>query len=138
MAKARILMLEDSESDIFLLRHALDELAEEYELTVFRDGEQAVRHLTNSRTSKLEVEPCVVLLDLHLPRVDGMEVLRAIREESRFGEVPVILCTSGATPEQQAAIRALGAQYRPKPSDLDEVCKLAADLIELCKSPSTA
>jgi CheY-like chemotaxis protein len=130
----KILIVDDNESDIYLLRHALDERGEEYDLIVLDDGEKAIQFVDRHRLTPHAPEPCVILLDLHLPKRDGLEVLRAIRREPAISHIHVVLVTSSASPLEQAAIRAAGADLRVKPTRLSEFAKLAADLIEICKS----
>ncbi len=134
MSSLKILIVDDNESDIFLLRHALDELGEDYHLVVLEDGEQAIEFVDRHRVSPHAPEPCVILLDLHLPKRDGLEVLRAIRREPAISHIHVVLVTTSASPQQEAAIRAVGADLRLKPTGLSEFAKLASDLIEICKS----
>src|SRR6478609_9559285 len=79
MQAARIVIIEDNEGDIQLLRLALDEQKEAYELEILKDGEEALRFVQEHRSGIREPEPCVILLDLHLPRYDGIAILHAIR-----------------------------------------------------------
>src|SRR5579859_603995 len=137
MASVKILIVDDNESDVFLLRNALDERGEDYDLIVMEDGEQAI-HFVNQIKRTLTTEPCVILLDLHLPKRDGLEVLRAIRNEPAVSHVHVVLVTSTASPKEAADVRAAGAELRVKPSKISEFGRLAADLIEICKSFSPA
>jgi len=77
---ARIVVIEDNPADVDLLRYALDRQGEAYELEVLGDGEQALQFVHEHRTGKRDPEPCVIILDLHLPKYDGLEVLRAIKK----------------------------------------------------------
>ena len=138
MRPAKILMIEDSESEIGLLRHALVQQGETYELEILNDGEKALRFVHEHRTGIREPEPCVILLDLYLPRYDGMAVLRAIRQAPALEHIHVVVLTGLATPDQQVEIANLGALYRRKPSGLTELASLAAEIIAICKSFYTA
>jgi CheY-like chemotaxis protein len=64
---AKIVLVEDNSADVFLLRHALDQHAEEYALDVLRDGEEAIQFVNRQRSAGPHGEPCVIVLDLHLP-----------------------------------------------------------------------
>ena len=79
MQPARILVIDDNALDIVLLRHALDQQGEDYELEILSDGEQALQFVHEHRTRVREPEPCVILLDLYLPVYDGMAVRFAKR-----------------------------------------------------------
>ena len=133
MSLPNILLIEDNPSDIHVLRRALDRLNEAVELHVLPDGEAALGFIQNQRDNPHEARPCVIVLDLHLPKYDGLEVLRAIRKEPILNHVRVMVVTGSARPELAEEIRAMGVAYRQKPSRLSEFDELAAELIALCK-----
>jgi len=139
MQPAKILVIEDNEADIFLLRNALDQKGgEDYELEILSDGEEALRFVRENRTGIREPHPCVILLDLHLPRYDGMAILRAIREAPALEHIQVLVLSGLATPQQEIEIASLGGVYRRKSSSLDDLTELAAEIIAICKSFSLA
>jgi CheY-like chemotaxis protein len=127
------LVIEDNEADIQLLRLALDQQEEDYELEILSDGEAALRFVHENRTGVREPEPCVILLDLHLPRYDGMAILSAIREAPPLEHIQILVLSGLANPHQSAEITSLGAFYRQKPSTLDELSELAAEIFAICK-----
>jgi CheY-like chemotaxis protein len=132
MPRAKILVIEDNSSDVFLLRRALIAAqGDDLELEIAADGERALQ-LIRSRVSHHEEQPCVILLDLHLPKHDGFEVLTAIRQNPVLAEVHVMVTTNLASPKEADELRRMGVEYRLKPRDLAEFVKLAADLIEIC------
>src|SRR5579862_5768523 len=131
---ARILVIEDSPADILLLRHALDEHGDEYEIQVLKDGAQAVEFIASQRTFSSEPHPCVVVLDLHLPRHDGLAVLEAIRRAPTLLHIKVIALSSYASPHDEAEIRALGVtRYCEKPLDFEGWITLASDILAICR-----
>jgi CheY-like chemotaxis protein len=133
MPPARILVIEDSEADIQLLRLALDQKDEDYELEILRDGEEALRFVHEHRTGVREPEPCVILLDVQLPRYDGMAVLQAIRKAPALEHIQVVVLSGLVNPKQESELTRLGAFYRRKPSTLDELSELAAEIFAICK-----
>ncbi len=138
MQPARILVIEDNELDIVLLRHALDQQGENYELEILSDGERALQFVHEHRTRVREPEPCVILLDLYLPVYAGMAVLRAIRQAPALEHIHVVVLTAHASPHQEIEIASMGALYRKKSLLLKDVIELAAEIIAICKSSSTA
>ncbi|MDO9713309.1 response regulator [Paracraurococcus lichenis] len=112
MAELRpILLVEDSPNDIELTLAALEKSRLANPVVVARDGVEALDHLF--RTSNADPEraggpllPAVVLLDIKLPRVDGLEVLERIKADPRTRYVPVVMLTSSA--EEQDLIRSYG------------------------------
>jgi CheY-like chemotaxis protein len=135
MQPARILVIEDNEGDIQLLRFALDQQEENYELEILRDGEEALRFVHEHRTGLREPEPCVILLDLHLPRYDGIAILHAIRETPPLEHIQMVVLSGEADPRQKDEMASLGAYYRKKPSTLTELSELAAEIFVICKKP---
>jgi CheY-like chemotaxis protein len=128
MPRAKILVIEDNASDIFLLRRALIAAhGEDFELEIAADGERALQliHSPNGHS------PCVILLDLHLPRHDGFEILEAIRQSPAMSKRHVIVTTNGASPKEESELQTMGIEYRLKPRDLAGFEKLASDLVTI-------
>ena len=132
MPRTKIMVIEDNASDVFLLRRALIAMPDaDFDLEVAADGERALQ-LIHGKESHREVYPGVILLDLHLPRHDGLEILGAIRRNPRFANTPVLVTTSAVSPNEVEELRRMGVDYRLKPRDLAEFGKLAADLVTIC------
>jgi len=134
---AKILLVEDNTADVSLLRMALDEQKEKYELEVLQSGEEALRFVEEHKTGKRKPEPCVILLDLHLARHDGLEILEAIRSAPNLGHIRVVVLSGFASPAEEERIATLGALYVQKPFHLSEFLNLGTRIIELCKSAAT-
>jgi chemotaxis family two-component system response regulator Rcp1 len=128
----KLLVVEDNPSDVFILRRILTEQGGEFEIEVAADGEAALQFVRNQGENNL-AQPCVILLDLHLPKYDGLDVLRAIRQEPSLSHVRVIVLSTAASPQEVKELQRLGAGYRQKPSQLSEFADLAAEVIALCK-----
>src|SRR5512136_399452 len=92
----RILLVEDSPNDVELTLSALSEHHLANEVVVVRDGEEALDYLFHRGVYKLRKpgNPAVVLLDLKLPKVDGLEVLQMMRKNADLKLVPVVILTS--------------------------------------------
>ena len=91
-----ILIVEDNPNDLELTLNALEKSRLANEVIVARDGEEAVDYLfrRNSYAERPAGNPAVVLLDLKLPKLDGLEVLRMVRGDEQIGRTPVVLLTS--------------------------------------------
>jgi CheY-like chemotaxis protein len=131
MPRAKIIVVEDNKSEVFLIRRALLMQTEDLDLEVAEDGERALQFVQGQREHLPGSEHCVILLDLHLPKHDGIEVLRAIRKEPLLSHIYVVVTTNGASPEEEEQLRSLGADFRLKPRDLLQFSELAADLIAI-------
>jgi CheY-like chemotaxis protein len=119
----RILLVEDSANDIELTLGALEENHLANEVVVVRDGAEALDFLYRRGVFKLRKSgnPAVVLLDLKLPRVDGLEVLKQLKADPDLHAIPVVMLTSSR--EEQDLVRSydLGVNaYVVKPVDFQE------------------
>ena len=118
-----ILLAEDSEQDIELTLEALRENNLANDVVVVRDGEQALDYLyaRGEFRNKVNGLPAVILLDLKMPKVDGMEVLRTIRGDAKLRELPVVILTSSR--EEHDLVEAYGVgvnAFVVKPVDFHE------------------
>ena len=90
-----ILLAEDNDGDVFLVRRALEKRGLSHELVVAHNGEEAMLWLNaNAGQEERHVTPNLILLDLNLPRVDGGQLLSHIRKTDTFSRTPVIVLTS--------------------------------------------
>jgi len=92
----RVLLAEDNASDVELTLAALEEHNLANEVVVVRDGVQAWEYLSRSGAyaDRAAVSPAIVLLDLKMPRMDGLEVLRRMRADERLRSIPVVILSS--------------------------------------------
>jgi len=134
MSVPRIVVVEDNPAEVALLRHALDHLHEEYIFEVLSDGEAALQFVQEHRAGSREPEPCVILLDLYLPKHDGLAVLAAIRRQPDLAHIHVMVLTGSVNPADRQKIYSLGALYREKPASVAHYIELAAEILELCKN----
>jgi two-component system, chemotaxis family, response regulator Rcp1 len=124
--RIQVLLAEDNPGDVYLVREALSLEKLEFELLVRSDGEQMSDFIDEIDTGALPC-PDVVLLDLNLPRRSGVSVLERLRQSTLCGEVPVIVVTSSASPQDREMATRLGASsYFQKPSDFDEFMRLGS------------
>lgn len=131
---ARIVVVEDIASDVRLLRHALEELGESAVLEVLRDGEEALQFVHEHRMFVRQPDPCVIVLDLHLPKYDGVAVLKAIKQEPSLAHIRIVVLTASSSPKEELDVRQMGVRlYRRKPSNLDEFIEVAREILAICK-----
>jgi CheY-like chemotaxis protein len=129
---AQILVIDDDHGEVQELREALTECREPYELSVLQDGEAALRFVADHRSGLRQREPCVIVLDLNLPKHDALAVLAAIRSEPALSHIKVLVVSTLAAPATQALLRTMGGLYRERPRDLPGLLDMAVQLLALC------
>ena len=119
-----ILLVEDNQDDVDLALHALQQGKLANNVVVARDGEEALDFLFCRGVfaqRSFERPPKLVLLDLKLPRVDGMEVLKQVKSDPRTKTIPIVIMTSSKEERDLVAGYNLGANsYIQKPVDFDQ------------------
>ena len=127
----RILLVEDDPKDVELTLTALDEYNLANEVVVAVDGEQALDYLyyRGNFLRRVRENPAVVLLDLKLPKVDGLEVLRQMRSDENLMMIPVVVLTSSHEEKDVVASYRLGVNaYVVKPVDFHEFVNAIKEL----------
>lgn len=118
MKSIRLLLVEDSVSDVRLVKEALKEVGAPVQLTVARDGVEAMEMLRQAELGYAN-RPELILLDLNLPRKNGREVLAEIKASGSLKHIPVVVMTSSRSDDDVAQCYALNANcYITKPNDL--------------------
>jgi CheY-like chemotaxis protein len=132
MADKIILLVEDNPDDEKLTLRALHKNKISNEVVVVRDGVEALDYLFSTgpyEGKSVNVMPQVVLLDLKLPKVDGLEVLRRLRADERTKLLPVVILTSSNEEHDRITGYALGANsYVRKPVDFSQFIEAARQL----------
>ncbi len=127
-----ILLVEDNEDDIELTRMAFSENRIANRIDVVRDGEEALDYLFcrgDHAHRKDEPLPAVVLLDLRLPKLDGLEVLKKLRDTRSTRYLPVVILTSSKEQDDLLASYDRGANsYIRKPVGFEQFSKVVQDL----------
>lgn len=134
-----IVLVEDAEPDVILVREALEQSGLEFDLRVFDDGEQGVDFVENMDRDATSTPPHLFLLDLNLPKKSGGQILERVRQSTTCGQVPVVILTSSDSQKdktQAANLKATG--YFRKSSRLDEFMKLGPYIRDLLTNPPAA
>ena len=114
-----ILLVEDNEDDIELTRYALKRNKIANELVVKRDGAEAIKYLFDE-VSKPDQAPSLIILDLHIPKISGLEVLEMVRQNEKTNSIPVVVLTTSDLKSDIKESYKLGTNsYICKPNDID-------------------
>ena len=127
----RILLVEDDPRDVELTLTALDDYKLANEVIVCRDGQEALDYLYSRGkfSDRVNEIPAVILLDLKLPKVDGLEVLQQIKSDERLRMIPVVMLTSSHEEKDKMRSYRLGVNaYVVKPVDFHEFINAVKEL----------
>jgi len=128
----RILLVEDNEADVYLFRKALTAADLNYELTVIEDGGRAMAFIQGEGEYTARPVPDLAIIDLSLPKNDGIQVVEAIRQAERFADVPIVLVSSSAKPPERVNLSDLRvARYITKPPDLEAFLQIGVALKDI-------
>ncbi len=123
-----ILIIDDSEDDILLTQMALSKLGRKIKVESALGGEEGLAALRDGSAL-----PAMILLDLKMPRMGGLDILRAIRKDERLCRIPVIIIThSDLESDKEASYKAGATGFLAKSIDLDRFTKDIGWLFERC------
>lgn len=123
--KPRILLVEDNPGDIRLTQEALKESNMDIHLDVVSDGEQAIDFLMKKGKYTEAVRPHIILLDLNLPKKNGIEILKEVKVHESLKKIPIIVLTTSDADHDISKAYSLNANcYILKPVDFDDFAKV--------------
>lgn len=125
-----VLYADDDIDDLQLVEDALSRYTDNVEVVTFTDGMQALSYL--NQLTPIDPTPCLIILDINMPRLNGKEVLQKLRTLERFEEVPVVLFTTSSQPVDQNFAYRYNAGFLTKPIDIRQMDRIADEFIEHC------
>ncbi|WP_037314057.1 response regulator [Salegentibacter sp. Hel_I_6] len=141
MESIQILLVEDNEGDILLTSEALEDGKILNKLSVVRDGKEAMQFLNKTGKYKKAVTPDLILLDVNLPKMNGHEVLKYVKQHKELKKIPVIMLTTSSSMEDiNSSYRNYANCYITKPIEVDDFMKAVNQIeefwVKLVKLPS--
>jgi len=128
--KSLVLYADDDRDDIELVKEAFNEYSHTVELKTFKDGEELLGYV-NSHAGD-EPLPCLIILDINMPKVNGKEALKQIRNMASYHEVPVVLFSTSTLPSDKQFAQSFDAGFITKPLHYIQIHELVDQMLEHC------
>ncbi|HCP31707.1 TPA: hypothetical protein DIT45_00380 [Candidatus Acetothermia bacterium] len=137
--KIKVLVVEDNPNDVTIIKRAMRKSEVKCELSFARDGEEALNFLYRQGEFEDAPRPDLILLDLRLPKIDGLEVLAKIKDDNRLRRIPVIVLTISTSQEDMVKAYDSGAaSYMTKPvdsKDFERLIQTVQDYWRVARTP---
>lgn len=125
-----VVYADDDSDDLELVQDAFAQYAKNVEVVSFKDGVTALSYLQG--LTKLDPLPCLVILDINMPVLNGKEVLVRLRQLEPFESVPVVLFTTSSQPQDRSFANRYGAGFVTKPLDAKQMQIITDQFIDHC------
>ena len=130
MPKNIVLYADDDSDDLELVQDSFSLYSKNVEVVTMRDGSQALSYL--NRLSDDDPLPCLIILDINMPVINGKEVLKNLRDLPRFETVPVVLFTTSSLPQDEKFAKKYNAGFVTKPLDVTQMEVITELFIDHC------
>ncbi len=131
MRPIQILLVEDNEGDIFLTTLAFEQSGIQFNLNVVKDGKEALEFLNRNGKFSYSPSPELILLDINLPKKNGHEVLKSVKENEQLKHIPVImLTTSSSQKDIDLAFSNGAASFVTKSTEVKEFLSTVANIVK--------
>lgn len=128
--KNLVLYADDDPDDIELVREAFSIYSRSIELLTFRDGIEMLSYIES--INPFQAAPCLFIIDINMPRLNGKETLRRLRSFEEFSEVPAVLFTTSTLPWDESFARNFNAGFVTKPLHTNQVHQIIDQIIDHC------
>ncbi|HVG41232.1 MAG TPA: response regulator [Chitinophagaceae bacterium] len=125
-----ILCVDDDEDDLFLLRDSIESMDTTYTIVEASDGVHALDVLHQMK--ERNVFPCLVVLDINMPRMDGKQTLTHIKKDKQLKEIPLIVFTTSSNPLDKLYCAHYGVELVTKPYDIKSTESIVKRLLKSC------
>ena len=128
--KSLVLYADDDPDDRMLIREAFEHYAHSVDLKVFRNGVELLQYINKAQA--FEPLPCLIILDINMPLMDGKEVLQCLRNMPDFEDVPIVLFSTSNQPSEMDAAKSFNAGFITKPLYSEQMYQIVDKMIDYC------
>jgi CheY-like chemotaxis protein len=127
-----ILYIDDDRDDLQMLKEAVSRVDGSYHVVEATNGEQGLRHLENMK--KDEKLPCLIVLDINMPKIDGRQAFRMIRNDKALSSIPIVIFSTSNSSIDKLFFDGKDVEYLTKPIDFISLLQVASKLLSYCKN----
>lgn len=136
MRNKTILCVDDDQDDLVMLREVIQEMGYSFDIEEANDGIMALETLQQMQaTGRM---PCLIVLDINMPRMDGKQTLVALKQNPLFANIPVVVFTTSSSSLDKTFCAAKKVEMITKPFDYATLFNIAGQLLSYCKSDGQA
>lgn len=128
--KSLVLYADDDTDDRALLLEAFHDYSHVIDMLTFKDGIELLHFI--DQLSPLLPAPCLIILDINMPRLNGIEILKKLRSKKELAEVPVVLFSTSTQPAEKAVAHHLNAGFVTKPLIASQIHQIVDELLMHC------
>lgn len=132
-AKYLILCIDDDPDDIAMLKEAFRTLKVDYQIVHGSNGEEGLKILKRLGP---ESTPCLIILDINMPKMDGRETFVAIRKHPEFEHIPIVIFSTSSSPMDRLFFSKKAVEYFVKPIDFQKLSDVAQTFLAICEKNS--
>lgn len=125
-----ILCVDDDEDDLFFIKEVIEAQGHSFDIVEARNGLEAMNYLENSITK--DQLPCLIIMDMNMPRMDGKQTIKKIRENARLTRIPVVVFTTSSNLLERKYFESEGIRFITKPFDYKVFTKEIVNLLAFC------
>jgi len=132
MSKQTILWADDDEDDLMMMREVLEQIDQSYEIVEVYNGKEAINYLQRRKQNNGSF-PCLVIMDINMPVMNGKEALVQIKSDEDLKAIPVVIFTTSKSTMDQLFCQHYGVTMISKPPDFETLRAEVKKLIDFCK-----
>ena len=129
MRRNTILWADDDPDDLQMMRDILAKNKKEFEIADVRNGKESISYLENASEEQF---PCLIILDINMPVLDGKETLTLIKRNEKYSKIPIVVFTTSASELDRLFCRKLGTEMITKPPTFDNLESAVIKLLDFC------
>jgi CheY-like chemotaxis protein len=129
--KHLIVCIDDDHEDVEMLKEAFRKLSVDYEFIQAKDGEVGLK-LLREMSAKNE-QPCLIVLDINMPRMDGRETFIALKKDPLLSGIPTVIFSTSSSPMDQMFFSKKNVEYFVKPIDFNKLSIVAGSFLKMCE-----